>query len=237
MRAFASLPHYVATATDAGLQLHQFTSASVRAELAAGEVELDVTTGYPASGTVAIVVRRSTPHRWTLSLRVPSWADGGVRASVDDEPVSSTRSAMGYLELDREWTVGNRIVLELPVAPRITAGNPRVDGIRDCVAIEYGPLVYCVEEVDNPGADLADLSIDATAEPVARLRDGSPLPALVVSGSVALRPADGALYQNAHELQEGGVERREVVAVPYLTWGNRAAGGMRVWLRRMRASP
>ena len=97
-----------------------------------------------------------------LSLRVPSWADAGVRASVDDRAgLVDIRMPSGYLELDREWTVGNRIILELPVAPRITAGNPRIDGIRDCVAIERGPLVYCVEAADNPGADLADLSIDA----------------------------------------------------------------------------
>jgi len=237
MRAFASLPHYVATTTDAGLQLHQFTSASVRTELVSGEVELDITTDYPASGTVDIVVRRSMPPRWVLSVRVPSWAAGGVRAWIDNDPVSLTPTPAGYLEFDREWKVGNRIAVELPVAPRITAGNPRIDGIRDCVAIEYGPLVYCVEEVDNPGADLADLSIDASIEPVSRPRAASTLPALVLAGSVPLRPADGALYQSAHEEQEGGVERGEVVAVPYMTWGNRAAGGMRVWLRRMRASP
>lgn len=172
-----------------------------------------------------------------LSVRVPAWADGGVSALVDGETVSSTRGGTGYLELDREWIVGNRIVVELPVKPRITFGNPRIDSVRDCVAIEYGPLVYCVEEVDNPGVELADLSIDASGNPATQPHETSPLPAIVVSGAIALRQADGPLYESAHEQQEGGVERRDVVAVPYVTWGNRAAGGMRVWLRRMRASP
>ena len=154
------------------------------------------------------------PPRWVLSVRVPSWADDGVRVWIDDHPVAPIRTPSGYLELDREWTVGNRIVIDLPVAPRITAGDPRIDGIRDCVAIEYGPLVYCVEEIDNPGADLADLSVDASVDPVARPHDTLSLPAIVVAGSVAVRLADAALYQRVHEQREGGIERRDVVAVP-----------------------
>ncbi len=129
MRAFASLPHYIAQRTDAGLQLHQFTSASVHAELGCGRGRARHHHWLSRRrGRSTIVVRRSIPQRWVLSVRVPSWADAGMRAWVDDEAVSSTRSETGYLETRQGVDSRQpRSYVEVPVKPRITVGNPRVD--------------------------------------------------------------------------------------------------------------
>ena len=98
-----------------------------------------VETSYPWSGTVAIEVGSSTDAAWTLSLRIPAWARAAI---VDGEPVAPGE----YATLTRRWQAGDRVVLEIDVSPRLTAPNPRIDAVRECVALERGPIVYCVEE-------------------------------------------------------------------------------------------
>ena len=186
MRLLASLHHYLATVTDAGIQLHQYASSTIRTVVpGAGPVELAVETSYPWSGSVAVEVGSSTDAEWTLSLRIPAWARA---ATVDGEPVAAGE----YATLTRRWRAGDRVVLELDVSPRLTAPNPRIDAVRGCVALERGPIVYCVEQHDLPaGADLADVALDAAADPV----DGGPvaqlggLPGVSLAG--VLRDADG----------------------------------------------
>ena len=181
MRLLASLHHYLATVSDAGLQLQQYASSTIRADIpGAGPVELTVQTDYPWSGSVAIEVDSSTDTPWTLSLRIPSWARA---ATVNGAPAAAGE----YVTLTEEWQAGDRVVLELDVSPRLTAPNPRIDAVRGCVALERGPVVYCIEQHDLPaGADLADIVLDPKIDPV----DSGPveqlgdLPGVSLSGAL-----------------------------------------------------
>src|SRR5215213_11344017 len=87
----------------------------------------------------------------------------GARLAVNDDELEPP--APGYARVERAWRAGDRVTLELPLEPRLTAPHPRVDAVRGCLAIERGPLVYCVEEADAPaGAILDDLRLDPAAE-------------------------------------------------------------------------
>ena len=138
MRTLASLQHYLASADAGGVQIHQYATGRVRA----GAIELRVATDYPWEGRVELEVADTGEAPWTLSLRVPAWAAGATLA-VNDEPLDPP--SPGSARIERAWRPGDRIVLELPVAPRLTAPHPRVDAVRGCLAIERGPLVYCLE--------------------------------------------------------------------------------------------
>jgi DUF1680 family protein len=228
MRLLASLHHYLATASEGGVQLHQYATSTIRAAVpVAGPVELAVETGYPWSGSVTVEVVACGDAEWTLSLRVPAWARGAL---VDGQPV-----APGYAELKRRWRPGDRVVLEFDVAPRLTAPNPRIDAVRGCLALERGPVVYCFEAGDLPdGANLADVALQREAEPA----DSGPLaplggvPAVSVAGVV--RDLDGwkqIEYADVRELPLGdAAEPARLLAVPYFAWANRGDGGMRVWV-------
>jgi DUF1680 family protein len=228
MRLLASLHQYLATTSDAGIQLHQYATSTIRADCpAAGPVELAVETGYPWSGSVTVEVVECGDTEWTLSLRVPTWAHNAV---VDGQSV-----APGYAELTRRWRPGDRVVLEMDVSPRLTAPNPRIDAVRGCLALERGPVVYCFEAGDLPaGADLGDIALQREAEPA----DSGPLaplggaPAVSVAGIVRDLDAWGqAEYVDMRELPvEGAVAPAQLLAVPYFAWANRGEGGMRVWL-------
>ncbi|HEX3617361.1 MAG TPA: beta-L-arabinofuranosidase domain-containing protein [Solirubrobacteraceae bacterium] len=228
MRWLASLHHYLATVSEAGVQLHLYTSSTVRTSIPdRGPVELAIRTGYPWSGTVNIEVVAGPDTEWTLSLRIPSWARA---ASIDGETVSTG----GYVELTRQWRAGQQVALELELAPRLTLPNPRIDAIRDCVAVERGPVVYCFEEADLPdGVELASVAINTSAAPA----DGAPhaeldgVPTITVAAAVS--ELDGWLdeiYRDAPSVAAAAASSvTELQAIPYYTWANRRAGAMRVW--------
>jgi DUF1680 family protein len=210
MRTLATVASYAATESPSGLQLHQYATG----DFAGGGLSVRVRTGYPFDGGIDITVLDAEDGR-RLTVRIPAWARG---ATLDGRTVQPG----GYASTDRDLQAGDRVTLQLPMAVRLTAGDERVDAVRGAVAIERGPLVYAVEQVDQAdGVVLDDLRIsgDPRIEEV-------PGPGLV-EGDVALRfPAT--------QIGREGAAHREVTvtAVPYFEWANRGVGPMRIWLPR-----
>jgi DUF1680 family protein len=225
MRTLASLEQYLATSDDTGIQLHQYAAADLTAQVAGGAVRLAVRTGYPWQGRVTVEVVEAPGRPWTLSLRVPQWCRSAALSGPDG--AGPLAAGAGYAELTRRWTAGEVAALELELPVRVTEPHPRVDAVRGCVAVERGPLVYCLESADlPPGVALEELRWDPRREPAEVPRPdladavvGIAVP--VVRGLAAGGPAaaDG----------EAGLTAG---AVPYFAWANRGAGAMRVWIPR-----
>ena len=154
------MQHYIAsTDRQGGVQLHQYTDADLVFPTATGTVGLSIRTQYPWAGTIEIHITESTPAPWELSLRIPAWA-AEPRLTVNGDEFAPDEAG-GYVRIERAWVAGDRVVLDLEMPVRITGADPRVDAIRGCVAIERGPLVYCIEAADNDGIDLAAVVLDA----------------------------------------------------------------------------
>jgi hypothetical protein len=228
MRLLASLHHYLGTVSDSGLQLQLYAASTIRAEIpGAGPVELAVETDYPWAGTIAVTVRSSPEAPWTLSLRIPAWAR---RATVDGQPVA----AGDYARITRQWHAGQQVLLELDMAPRLTAANPQVDAIRGCVAIERGPIVYCFEAADLPdGVALGDIALDPEAAPTddGFIAELGGVPGVEIGGiATSFNGVAQTLYADAHAARPGRTSSPlQLRAIPYFTWANRGAGAMRVW--------
>ena len=86
---------------------------------------------------------------------------------------ADTARTDGWWVVSREWNDGDEVVLVLPLQPRFVVADPRLDVARGTVAVEYGPLVYCMEAVDNPGHRLDDLTIDTAIAPKVAPVDGT----------------------------------------------------------------
>ncbi|WP_109211758.1 MULTISPECIES: beta-L-arabinofuranosidase domain-containing protein [Microbacterium] len=229
-RTLASLDAYLATADDEGVQLHQYAPAAVRTTLDDGRaIAFDVETDYPASGRIRVISRAdaATGAPWTLALRVPSWAEGTrLRVTPVDGPAEEREAKPGAAEVRRAFRAGDVVELELPMAPRLTAPDERIDAVRGCLAIERGPEVFALESADLGPAgvdDVADVALAPGATPVER--DGRIWIAVVPHGrSDAAWPyADaGGQAQEAASV--------DVPLVPYHEWAERGPSTMRVWI-------
>ncbi|MFF7946104.1 glycoside hydrolase family 127 protein [Streptomyces griseorubiginosus] len=236
MRLMASLEHYLASADADGLQIHQYVTGRYSGAFGGTPVAVGAETDYPWQGTVALTVEESPGDRpWTLSLRIPQWCRdfrvrvGGTVYDRTDAPVTD-----GWLRLERTWAPGDQVVLDLGMEPRLTAADPRVDAVRGCVAIERGPLVYCLEQVDHPGGGLDDMVID-TAVPLAVKHRPDLLggvTTVVAAGHRRHLPETGWWpYRSAKDAEAPAPGTPlELTAVPYYAWANRRDGSMRVWL-------
>lgn len=232
MRVLSSLEQYVATTTATGLQVHQYATSSIAAETDGGKVGVRVETDYPWDGTVVLTVTETNDTPWELSLRVPGWA-GGATVTLDGEV---REAEPGYWRESRMWSEGDTVVLVLPVEPRATAPMPRASAIYGSLAIERGPLVYCVEQADNPGVHLADLRVPG----VPHLADATG-PALVpgliavtTEARVDAAPQAAAFayrtLKDAPSTALGESEPVRLTAIPYFAWANRGGNAMRVWV-------
>jgi uncharacterized protein len=232
MRTLASLEHYVVLGSDTRAVLHQYLSGRYAAGVAGGEVWMEVATDYPWDGTVTIRLAEAPAGRWELALRVPHWAEQPT-LTVNGTPVD-TALTDGWWVVSREWNGGDEVVLVLPLEPRFTVADPRLDVARGAVAIEYGPLVYCLEAVDNPGHRLDDLTVDIAVAPKVGPVNDSLGGVATIRTAGRVRPRTSASWwpytsADARARDELG-ESVALTAVPYYAWGNREPGAMRIWV-------
>jgi DUF1680 family protein len=225
-RTLSQLGTFAYAATGDRIAVHLFIAGEASLTLGGVPVRLRVETAMPWEGRVAIVVEPERPISGTIAVRLPGWCRA-PRATLDGAPVDDVRD--GYLHLQREWRAGARIELDLPMPARRTYAHPAVRSAAGKVAIERGPLVYCVEQVDN-GAQLDDLSLPDDGELRAERRETLGGCVVVTGTGRRSDPTqwDGALYRDAAPQRAAA----PITAVPYCLWGNRGAGEMRVWMRR-----
>ena len=229
-RLLLSLPGYVYGVSPDALWVHQYLPGRVETPLPDGSsVSLRVATRYPWDGDVDLVVEDAPARPVKLRLRIPGWA-GGASLEVDGAPQSV--EAGSYAAITRTWAPGTSVRLRLPMAVRLVASHPRVQTNTGRVAIARGPLVYCLEAVDHPKANLDSLALSASSD-MRALFDPDLLGGMSVIGGQAEVVSSGHDDELYSTFQGGGrnVERStSLTAIPYFAWANRTPGAMRVWI-------
>ncbi len=234
MRLFSSLAHYLATQDAKGIQIHHFAPADIECALTSGQqVKLNLVTDYPWRGQIKLQIMETGNSPWTLSLRIPEWSRHPI-LSINGNVVRTLEPVKGYFVLARPWQVGDCIELELGIRPMLVAPNPRIDAIRNCLAIQYGPIVYCLEDRDQEiNGRLLDVEIDKN-DPPATSWDGEMLDGVMVINTqgqfVDNELWQEHLYQPAINIPTAIARPVRLVAIPYYAWGNWGIGGMRVWI-------
>lgn len=225
VRFFPSLGRYIYSLSEEGLWVNLFIGSELQAEVSEGGVTLVQSTGYPWDGQVRIRIGSDRPRRFTLHLRIPGWASR-FSLRLNGRPLQ-VEPAGGYLHLRRAWSDGDELELSLPLAVEFLEAHPRVKQDRGHVALRRGPLVYCLEEEDQPvEVDGIFLSLQAPFEAESR-------PDLLGGVMVLKGPGrvssweEGELYRSSGR---GSWQEVEVQAIPYFAWGNRQPGTMKVWL-------
>lgn len=233
MRQIALVGNYLATTDPSGVQIHQYAAAHIEARVDQDrQAVLRMETDYPWDGKVKIILEETGAPAWQLSLRLPAWCQA-AKLKINDRPVPFDLVNAGYLKIDRDWQVGDEVEWNMDITPRWVAAHPRVESVRDCIAIERGPLVYCLEQADQEaGKELSQLRI---AHPgILRSKWNEELLEGVIQVEVQGWAEDNRawidhLYRPV--LEEFPPERKiKMTAIPYYAWANRGPGKMRVWL-------
>jgi DUF1680 family protein len=237
-RVLASLPGYMYNTGARGVYVNLFHNSTLDWHLETGtSIRISQQTEYPWKGAVDLTVDPAQGAEFSLFVRIPEWSNETTVAVVPPEPVAAGQDVPKrgeYFEIHRRWSPGDKVHVEFAMAPRLVRANPLVREDAGRVAVERGPLVYCLEQPDQPVFNLfnASLLVDGTAfstEFRADLLGG--LLVLKHRGSVVDRPfTTEPLYLGFEDQPERPGRVEALTFIPYYAWANREPSRMEVWV-------
>jgi len=220
-RTWADLGSYLYSHDEGNIWVHQYVNSEAGFEQTGG-VMLNLETGIPWQGSVRIEVNPPGKQEFSLHIRIPSWASGltaQLNGTALDPPAAErdvTQTASGYdprssrfWRIERAWSPGDVIEIEFGMDILLRRAHPKVKGHNGKAAISRGPMVYCLESVDNPDVDIFTAQIDP-----ASLREHFSPDHLGGTTVIEAKTIEGT----------------PLTLIPYQLWGNRGASQMTVWV-------
>ena len=195
-------------------------------------------TGYPWDGLVKIHVDPAKPHSFALRIRIPGWVKGDavpldlyrfyefsgdtLRLRLNGQVVPA-KFENGFAVLDRKWTSGDVVELDLPMQTQRVQANAKVEADAGRFALKRGPLVYCLEGRDQSDDRVLNVLVPDTATIHSHFE-----PALL--GGVQTLSLTGFLVHKKTAPGEADLQKLALKAIPYYAWANRGRDNMLVWL-------
>ena len=221
--------------SDQGIYVNQFIGSKVTLGMADQKVTLAQETAYPWEGGILLEVDPESPLAFTLFIRIPGWARGELLPGdlyhypegeslsedalilrVNGKRIHKINMKGGYAIIDRKWKKGDRIEVELPMNVRLVAGNPRIEDAQGKLVLMRGPMVYCVEEIDNQAYFESAGELQLIPEGLkAEYREDLLTGVVSISGKANIAARGKEI---------------DITAIPYYAWCNRGPGKMKVWL-------
>jgi len=232
VRFLPSVGGYIYGTSDDALWVNLYVAST--AETTIGDTKINVTleTRYPWAGRVEIKLAPAKPADFEVRLRIPGWcASPSVR--INGKAIDKLNVNQGYASIRHPWKADDVIELDLPMTIQRVQAHPKVIADRWRVALQRGPIVYCLEAVDNDG-EVFNLALPRDAELEAEFEPDLLGGVVVIqTQGVTTEQTDwtDTLYQPASNMRSV-----PITAVPYGVWDNRQAGQMAVWIPESSAS-
>ncbi len=244
-RFIPSLPGYFYAVRNQDIYVNLFAGNTATINVNGKEVALEQTTQYPWDGDIAIRITKNKAKAFRLLIRIPGWVRGqvvpsdlyayndgqqlGYQVTVNGKPVDG-QLENGYLAIDRQWRKGDVVRIHFDMAPRTVKANDKVAADKGKMAVERGPLVYCVEWADNKGFNPHHIILEKkpkfdlkTDYAIANTEgDGKTFTVTAITTKAQLLTTD-----NAGKVM---VRDTDVTLIPYYAWNHRGAGIMDVWM-------
>lgn len=224
-RLISSVGSYAYTENDSTLFFHLYLGGTVQKRLAGQKTPVRIASDFPWNGNVTVSFPEGSPE-FTLALRIPAWCDSYALSGAEG---AKQELRDGYLYLTKAWSASDKLTLTLPMEVRVRRCSPLVRENIGKVAVTRGPLVYCLESVDN-GEGLFRLSLDPSAP--AKTEPGT------IAGENVLTVRMPGFRMRLPETENGlyppyAVPEKDPVFlrfIPYYTWANRGENEMTVWV-------
>jgi DUF1680 family protein len=236
-RLVASLGDYVYGVSEEDIYVNLFIGSSTSLTLQQTKVDLRQVTEYPWNGKVSLEVNPAKNSSFALRIRLPGWlkgqaVPGDLYQFKEVNPQQITillngvsipyKEELGYAVIEREWKKGDKISFELPMEIKRVTARPEVKAANNRVALQRGPLVYCVEGTDNEGKAWHFVLPDN--EPVKAAFDKN-----MLGGIMTLQFNAPSVKISADGLNVS-TSKQNITAIPYFSWCNRGQTPMQVWL-------
>jgi uncharacterized protein len=252
LRLLSSLGGYFYSHTDNNVWIHQYAANIAKIRLRnEREIDLSIETDYPWDGEVQIEISSvinihsgtggdtpvAHPMSFGINLRIPTWLEENVPIYINDDLWEVSGIPGSYVHIERQWKVGDKIRCEFPIRTRYLECHPYVHENTGRVAMSRGPLLYCIEAVDNPKIDPREvyLNLDGTYTIQTMKIRSREVTGIQVNARIK-KISDywmNHLYrQNVFQLSENPGNEYKLNTIPYFAWGNRTPGWVQIWLTR-----
>ncbi|MCA9734062.1 MAG: glycoside hydrolase family 127 protein [Deferribacteres bacterium] len=230
VRTMPALPGYIYAQSKEALFVNLFIGSEAQMPVNGIPVRVQQKTEYPWNGEVAITIQPEKESEFAVKIRIPGWVQGRplpsdlytflgdnpdkISLSVNGEPVA-VKTEKGYVSLTRKWRAGDVVNLNLPMPVRRVLANENVAADLQKIALERGPVVYCIEGMDNRD-NVLDMRLADDTRLQTRFRGDK------LGGIVELTGAASTIRGKSKKL----------TAIPYYAWNHRGANEMTVWIHR-----
>jgi len=226
LKIVSAMPEYIYAIAPERLYVNLFVGSSANVAVSKGiNTSIEQKTNYPWNGKVEIKLTPDKESSFALYVRIPGWAQGienpyglyssGLKPAIKllvNGKAQEQQIKDGYAIINRTWKKGDVVSLELPMQPRLISANTQVNDLKDKVAIASGPIVYCLESIDN--ANLDDLKI-------------------LKSNTLSLN-FDNKILNGVNVIHgtttDANAKKLSFTAIPYYAVGNREKQGYKVWV-------
>src|SRR6266852_559731 len=234
-RTLASLPGYFYSTSGQGVFVHLYDNSLLDWHLEDGTgLKILQKTNYPWDGSLEIAVAPAEPAEFTLFLRIPGWTDS-AKVAVNGKAIAGATAGQ-YLPIRRRWSAGDTVTLQFNMAPQILFDNAEITENNRRVAVQRGPLVYCMEQMDQgEGVALKDVALEVDEKGAGQFQEKFDTDLL--GGVLVLRHA-GAVYEESanrsslyfsHNAPPRKSRPVQLTFIPYYAWANRTQTPMQVW--------
>jgi DUF1680 family protein len=233
-RLVASLGSYLYSTEGEILAVHQFANSKLELEVNGQALTLYQETEYPWSGQVGFRFAQSEPVDLTIKLRLPGWCRfaqvflNGAEFPGAENGLEEMVDAGGYINLKRTWLPGDHLQFEMDMPIERVYAHPAVRQDSGLVALQRGPLVYCLEQVDH-SAPLAHIRLPDEVELHASYQPDF-LGGIVILEGETVAVSTAGWEDSLYRMEKPSLKPTALTAVPYFAWDNREPGAMQVWL-------
>jgi DUF1680 family protein len=215
--------------SDASIWVHLYGANRLTTRMNDELLVIEQITEYPWSGQVTMCIEQTSSKPWALKMRIPSWAES-AEVYLNGKRVENTGVPGTYASVNRTWKAGDQVQLLLPMPVQKMESHPLVEETRNHVALQRGPLVYCLESKDLPeGTGLLNASVPLDSEFSTFVN--RQLPGIVSLRATLSTHAGQDWSRHLYRPRDSKVGRSvEAQFIPYFAWGNRGSSEMSVWI-------
>lgn len=226
-RLVASLGNYIYAQNSSEAVVHLFVQSDAQFTFNSNTVTLHQQTKYPWDTTVQLSVEVEQPTQFGLRIRIPGWCKA-AQLSVNGEAVDVSSAEQGYVLIERLWQNGDQVTLELPMPIERVYAHPSILANSGRVALQRGPIVYCVEQADH-AVPVQHLLLPKDAELSAQFEPTLLGGVVVLEGNALAYNANG-WEEKLYSTEQASLEPCLLRAIPYYAWDHREPGPMMVWI-------